>query len=101
MDSCFLIIPAALIRLLTPINVSAGFKLFFSLFFGNFFVNETHRHVLVASSPLRTNTVRNGRRYSLSQCDMNSLLANHQSHVHVSYDKSIYGHDDVDNYVIV
>ena len=52
--------------------------------------------------------MRNGGSYLLSQCDMNSILAanvkcgnievnkNDQGHVHVSYDKSIYRHDDVD-----
>ena len=50
--------------------------------------------------------------YLLSQCDMNSILAanvkcgnieakNDEGHVHVSYNKSIYRHDEVDNYVIV
>ena len=61
---------------------------------------------LLLQSPLRTCTVRNGGNYLLSQCDMNSLLAanakwgNIEVRVRVSYDKSIYKHDDIDNYVI-
>ena len=65
--------------------------------------------LIVLQSPLRTYTVRNGGHYLFSQYDMNSLLAANvkcsntevKGHVHVSYDKSIYRHADVDNYVIV
>ena len=37
--------------------------------------NSLKQRCLLLKSPLRMSTVRNGGHYSLSQCDMNSLLA--------------------------
>ena len=72
------------------------------------------RHRSLLQSPLKTYTVRNEGHYFLSQCNMNSLLADNVKCGNIKVkkmmevmsmisddDKSMYRHNDVGNYVII